>query len=70
MKLKYDRKTLIHCLVVEYERLCHDVPEDDDLSLEEYEKQISSYSYDQLIEETGTDDEYLTLADYVELYHY
>ena len=64
----YTREQLIDALLAEYQRLCHDDPEDDDMTDEEYLQSLSSLTYEELVEETVTDDEYFTLANYMEAY--
>ena len=54
----YSREQLIDALLAEYHHLCH----------EEYLQSLSSLTYEELVEETATDDEYFTLADYMEAY--
>ena len=54
--------------MAEWEYLCHDDYDPDDPSPEEYRKEIQELTIEQLIEETDTDDEGLTLDDYMERY--
>ena len=53
--MKYTREQLIDALVAEWEYLCHDDPDPDDQSPEEYRKDMEKLTIEQLIEETDTD---------------
>ena len=53
--MNYTRQQLIDALVAEWEYLCHDDPDPDDLSPEEYRKEMQKLTIEQLIEETDTD---------------
>ena len=68
MIVTYSKAQLIDALVAEGEYLCHDDPDPDDLSPEEYRKEMQELTIEQLIEETDTDDDSLTLDDYMERY--
>ena len=60
------REQLIKALCNEYAYLCHDdFDPNDDLTPEEYLEMISRLSYEELIEETGTDEQF-TLKEYLE----
>ena len=62
------REQLISALVKEYEWLCHDdFDPDQDPTPEEYLEAIKDLSYDELIEETQTDDNF-TLDEFIEAY--
>ena len=62
------REQLIEALCKEYEYLCHDDFDPDlDASPEDYREMLEQMSYDDLIVETGTDEEY-TLEDYLSTY--
>ena len=63
----YQTKQIIDALVNEWIYLCHDDPQDDDMTPEEYRKDLEDYTYDELIEETCTD-EHFTLDEYMETY--
>ena len=63
----YSRAQLIDALVAEWEYLCHDDPDPDDLSPEEYREELIEMSLEELIEETSTDEHY-TLDEYMEHY--
>ena len=53
-----DRDLLINALANEYEHLCHDVADDDDMTREEYIVSLSTRTYSELISETDTDETY------------
>ena len=62
------REQLIEALYQEYEYLCHDdFDPDEDLTPEQYLEMVETLSYDELVSETGTDEEY-TLEDYLLTY--
>ena len=62
------KEQLIEALYQEYLYLCHDdFDPDEDSTPEEYLEMIKTLSYDELISETGTDEEY-TLENYLETY--
>ena len=63
--MNYTREQLIGALVAEWEYLCHDDPEPDDLSPEEYRKEMQELTIEQLIEETSTGEGY-TLEEFME----
>jgi hypothetical protein len=53
----YQKEQIIDALVKEYEWLCHDdFDPDTDPTPEEYLDSIKDLSYDELVEETQTDD--------------
>ena len=55
--MTYTNEELITALVKEYEWLCHDdFDPDEDPTPEEYLDSIKDLSYDELVEETQTDD--------------
>ena len=55
--MSYTNEQLITALVKEYEWLCHDdFDPDNDPTPEEYLDSIKDLSYDELVEETQTDD--------------
>ena len=64
----YTKAQLIDALVREWEYLCHDDYDPDDLTPEQYRKEMQELTIEQLIEETDTDDDSLTLDDYMERY--
>ena len=66
--MKPTKQQLIEALFKEYEYLCHDDFDPDvDASPEDYREMLEQMSYDDLIVETGTDEEY-TLEEYLEVY--
>lgn len=57
VEMTYTNQQLIDALVAEYEFLCHDDFDPDvDPTPEEYRDSITDLSYDELVEETQTDD--------------
>jgi len=55
--MKYNKEQLIEALYCEYVFLCHDdFDPDEDATPEEYLEMLKEMSYDELIEETSTDD--------------
>ena len=55
--MSYTNEQLINALVKEYEYLCHDdFDPDTDPTPEEYLDALKDLSYDELVEETQTDD--------------
>ena len=66
--MTYTNQQLIDALVKEYEYLCHDdFDPDTDPSPEEYLDSIKDLSYDELVEETQTD-EHFTLDEFIKAY--
>ena len=65
MIMKYTTQQLIDALVAEWEYLCHDDYDPEDPTPEEYRKELEEYTYDELIEETSTDEGY-TLEEWME----
>lgn len=65
--MTYTTQQIIDALVNEWIYLCHDDPEPDDQTPEEYRKDLEEYTYDELIEETSTD-EHFTLDEYMRTY--
>ena len=65
--MKYTTSQLIDALVAEWEYLCHDDYDPQDPSPEEYRKQLEEYTYDELLEETSTD-EHFTLDEFMNRY--
>ena len=66
--MNYTKAQLIDALVAEWEYLCHDDYDPEDLTPEEYRKEIQELTIEQLIEETDTEDEGLTLDEYMETF--
>ena len=62
--MNYTKAQLIDALVAEWEYLCHDCPEDDDMTPEEYREELIEMSLEELVEETGTGEGY-TLDEYM-----
>ena len=53
----YSRDQLINALVSEYSFLCHDdFDPDEDPTPEEYSEMLKEMTYDELVEESSTDD--------------
>lgn len=65
--MTYTKSQLIDALVAEWEYLCHDDPQDDDMTPEEYREELINMSMEELIEETYTDEHY-TLDAYMNNY--
>ena len=68
LQMNYTKAQLVDALVAEWEYLCHDDPDPDDLSPEEYRKEMQELTIEELIEETDTDDIGLTLDEYMDRY--
>ena len=64
--MNYSKEQLVTALLDEWEKLCHDCPEDDDDTLEEREEWLNTLTIEQLIYETDTDDEIYPLDEYME----
>ena len=66
--MAYQKQQLIQALVNEYEYLCHDDFDPDvDPTPEQYLDSIKDLSYDELVEETQTD-EHFTLDEFIKAY--
>jgi len=64
----YTKQQLVDALQKEYEWLCHDdFDPEEDLSLEEHLEMLQELSYDELVEETSTDDIF-TLEEFMRTY--
>ena len=63
--MNYTRADIINALVAEWEYLCHDDSQPDDLSPEEYREELQDFTLEQLVEETSTGEGY-TLDEYME----
>lgn len=64
----YTNEQLIKALYNEYVFLCHDdFDPNEDIDPDDYLEMIKTFSYDELISETGTDDT-LTLQEFMETY--
>ena len=66
--MNYTKAQLIDALVAEWEYLCHDDSEPDDMTPEEYRDMLIDMSIRQLVEETDTDPEIYSLDQYMEHY--
>ena len=66
--MAYQKEQIIDALQREYEYLCHDdFNPDEDLSLEEHLDMLNKMTYDELVEETCTD-ELFTLDEFMRTY--
>jgi hypothetical protein len=65
--MTYSTSQLIDALTADYEQLCHDCAEDDDMTVTEYRAYLFSLSYDQLVAETATDDAF-TLEEFMDVW--
>ena len=64
--MNYTKEQLIEALYQEYLFLCHDdFDPDEDPTPEEYLEMLKEMDYDELVEETSTD-EYYTLNEFME----
>jgi len=64
--MSYTKEQLIEALYQEYLFLCHDdFDPDEDPTPEEYLEMLKEMDYDELVEETSTD-EYYTLNEFME----
>ena len=64
--MDYNREQLIKALCAEYDYLCHDdFNPDTDPTLDEYFELMEKMSFDELVEETCTDEHY-TLEEFME----
>ena len=63
--MEYTTEQLINALVAEWEYLCHDDPDPEDLTPEEYRKEMQELTIEELIEETSTGEGY-TLDEWME----
>ena len=61
----YTKAQIIDALVAEWIYLCHDDPDPNDQTPEEYREELQEYTLDQLIEETSTGEGY-TLDEWME----
>ena len=65
--MNYTKAQLIDALVAEWEYLCHDDYDPDDMTPEEYREDLINMSMEELIEETSTDEQF-TLEEYMNTY--
>lgn len=63
----YQKAQIIDALINEWIYLCHDDPQDDDMTPEEYREELINMSYDELVAETSTDEHY-TLDEFMDHY--
>jgi len=63
--MNYTREQLIDALVYEWDYLCHDDYDPEDLTPEEYRKEMEKLTIEELIEETSTSEGY-TLDEFME----
>ena len=63
--MNYTRADIINALVAEWEYLCHDDYDPEDLTPEEYRKELQDFTLEQLVEETSTGEGY-TLDEWME----
>ena len=63
--MNYTKAQLINALVAEWEYLCHDDPDPDDQTPEEYREDLIEMTIEELIEETSTGEGY-TLDEWME----
>jgi len=62
------KEQLIEALYNEYAFLCHDdFDPKEDMSIEEYLEMLKELDYDELVEETGTDETF-TLEEFINAY--
>ena len=63
--MEYTRADLINALCAEYDYLCHDdFNPDEDPTLDEYMESPQDYTYEQLVEETCSED----LKEYMDIW--
>ena len=65
--MDYTKAQLIDALVAEWDYLCHDDYDPEDLTSEEYRKEMEELTVEQLIEETDTGEGF-TLDEFMESY--
>lgn len=63
--MNYTRADIINALCAEWEYLCHDDPDPDDMSPEEYRADLEKLTLEELVEETSTGEGY-TLDEWME----
>ena len=67
--MKYSREQLIDALYAEHVQYCEEYDlEEGDLPPDEMLAYYKTLTLEELVEETSTDDKYLTLDDYMEYY--
>ena len=65
MIMDYTKEQLVDALVAEWDYLCHDDYDPEDLTSEEYRKEMEELTIEELIEETSTGEGY-TLEEFME----
>lgn len=65
--MTYTKQQLVDALVAEWEYLCHDDPQPEDATPEEYRAEMEDLTLEELIQETGADEGF-TLDDFMEAY--
>jgi len=65
--MTYTKQQLVDALVAEWEYLCHDDPQPEDATPEEYRADMEDLTLEELIQETGADEGF-TLDDFMEAY--
>ena len=65
--MTYTKAQIIDALINEWVYLCHDDPQDDDMTPEAYRNELTNMSMEELVEETSTDEHY-TLDEYMDHY--
>ena len=65
--MDYTKSQLVDALVAEWDYLCHDDYDPEDLTSEEYRKEMEELTVEQLIEETDTGEGF-TLDEFMESY--
>jgi hypothetical protein len=63
--MNYTRADIINALVAEWEYLCHEDFDPEDLTPKEYREELQDFTLEQLIEETSTGEGY-TLDEWME----
>jgi hypothetical protein len=61
----YSHQQLVDALTAEYHLLKEDDSNDEMCSVEEYTSYLQQLTHSQLVDETGCDDEFLTLNDFM-----
>ena len=66
----YSKQQLIDALVTEYEYLCHDSTlEEGEFTPPEYLTYLNALTYDELVDETSTDDNTFPLSQFMETFN-
>ena len=65
-----NRELLINALANEYEHLCHDVADDDDMTREEYIVSLNPLTYTELVKATDTDETYFKFEQWFENWNF